>query len=235
MSRFKCREHVDVPPLDRAQLHEVVTAPPRALGVKFEDDKIANRITDAAAAEQLLLLSYLLHDMWSSMVTRGDATLRLSAQAIDVGGVLQNSAEEFLAANPSDEPALRRLLTLRLATVPPEGEPVRRQTAREECSEAEWSLASRLAEHPWRLGVMRERLADGRIIAEVAHEAFLRAWQRLRDWLRDERDFLVFKNEAERAERRWREMGEPDKALLTGLDLTSAEQYTTASRTCRTS
>jgi hypothetical protein len=29
-------------------------------------------------------------------------------------------------------------------------------------------------------------------------------------------------------------MSEPDKALLTGLDLTSAEQYTTASRTCRT-
>ena len=28
------------------------------------------------------------------------------------------------------------------------------------------------------------------IVAEVAHEALLRAWPRLREWLREERDFL---------------------------------------------
>ena len=38
-----------------------------------------------------------------------------------------------------------------------------------------------------------------RIVAEVAHEALLRAWPRLREWLREERDFLVFKGEIERA------------------------------------
>ena len=133
---FKCHEHVDVPPLDRAQLHEVVTAPARALGVSFEDDDVADRITAAAAAEPgaLPLLSYLLTDMWGAMVKRGDAILRLPAQAIDMGGVLASRAEEFLAANPDEEKALRRLLTLRLAVVPPEGEPVRRQTTREECT-----------------------------------------------------------------------------------------------------
>jgi hypothetical protein len=212
-----------VPPLDHTQLNEVVTAPAGALGVKFEDDSIAERITDAAAAEQLPLLSYLLHDMWDRMIKRDDATLRLSSQAIDVGGVLRQSAEDFLAANPDDEAALLRLLTLRLATVPSEGEPVRRQTTREECSEAEWSLAGRLADHPWRLVVMRTSV--GRIVAEVAHEASLRAWPRLREWLRDERDFLIFKGEVEHAERRWREMDQDGKALLTGLDLTRAEEW----------
>ena len=106
-----------------------------------------------------------------------------------------------------DEKALRRLLTLRLAIVPAEGEPVRRQTHREECTDAEWSLATRLADYPYRLVVMGEREADGRIVAEVAHEAFLRAWPLLAQWLREERDFLVFKGEVERAERRWREYG----------------------------
>ena len=53
----------------------------------------------------------------------------------------------------------------------------------------------------------------------------LRAWPRLRDWLRDQRDFLVFKGEVERAERRWRDMGQADKALLTGLDLARAEEW----------
>jgi WD40 repeat protein len=224
---FKCHEHVNVPPLDRAQLHEVVTAPARALRVHFENDDVPHGITAAASAEPgaLPLLSYLLTDMWAGMVKRGDATLRMPAQAIDIGGVLASRAEEFLKANPDGEKALRRLLTLRLAMVPPEGEPVRRQTTREECPEAEWSLAARLAEHPWRLVVMGERELDKRVVAEVAHEALLRAWPRLAQWLREERDFLVFKGEAERAERRWREMKQTDKALLTGLDLARAKEW----------
>ena len=224
---FKCHEHINVPPLDRMQLHEVVTAPARTLGVDFEDGEIANRITAAATAEPgaLPLLSYLLTDMWTAMLKRGDATLRMPAQAIDIGGVLATRAEEFLKAQPEEDKALRRLLTLRLAVVPPEGEPVRRQAKREECTEAEWSLAARLAEHPWRLVVMGENEADGRIIAEVAHEALLRAWPRLAQWLREEREFLVFKGDGERAERRWRDMGRADRALLTGLDLARAEEW----------
>jgi hypothetical protein len=221
---FKCHEHVNVPPLDRAQLHEVVTAPARALGVHFENDEVPQGITAAATAEPgaLPLLSYLLTDMWAGMVRHGDATLRMPAQAIDIGGVLANRAEEFLKANPNEEKALRRLLTLKLAIVPSEGEPVRRQTTQEECTQAEWSLAARLAEHPWRLVVMGEREADKRIIAEVAHEALLRAWPRLAGWLREERDFLVCKGDTERAQRRWRDMGRVEKALLTGLDLARA-------------
>src|SRR5262249_7812226 len=97
----------------------------------------------------------------------------------------------------------------------------------EECTEEEWSLAARLAEHPWRLVVIGEREVDRRIVAEVAHEALLRAWPRLADWLRDERDFLVGKGDTERAQRRWRDVGQVDKALLTGFDLARAEESLT--------
>jgi hypothetical protein len=47
------------------------------------------------------------------------------------------------------------------------GEPVRRQTTREECTEAEWSLAARLAEHLlaclawWRLAAVFSSGGDG--------------------------------------------------------------------------
>ena len=206
---FKAYKHINVPPLDHARLDEVVTAPARALGVSFEDEHTAAQITGAAVAAAadaaadaakpgaLPLLSYLLTDMWDGMVKRGDATLRLPAQAIDVGSVLASRAEEFLKANPDRETALRRLLTLRLAALPPEGEPVRREACRAECSDAEWALAASLADQPWRLVVTGEREADGEIVAEVAHEALLRAWPRLTSWLREERDFLIFKGEAE--------------------------------------
>src|SRR5262249_53952680 len=73
---FGCYEHVDVPPLGRALLREVVTAPALGLGVVFEDDQIADRMAASAATQPgaLPLLSYLLTDMWSDMVARGDAT-----------------------------------------------------------------------------------------------------------------------------------------------------------------
>ena len=224
---FKAHQHINVAPLNREQLECVVTEPARVLGVIFEDNKIADTITDAAAAEPgaLPLLSYLLTDMWADMVKRDKPVLGLPAQAIDIGGVLANRADMFLKENPDVEKALRRLLTLKLAIVPAEGEPVRRQTQRKECTDAEWSLATRLADYPYRLVVMGERATDGRIVAEVAHEAFLRAWPRLAQWLREERDFLIFKGEAERADRRWRQMGQSDKALLTGLDLARAEEW----------
>ena len=224
---FKAHQHINVAPLNREQLERVVTEPARVLGVTFEDNKIAHTITNAAAAEPgaLPLLSYLLTDMWADMVKRDKPVLGLPAQAIDIGGVLANRADTFLKENPDDEKALRRLLTLKLAIVPADGEPVRRQTHREECTDAEWSLATRLADYPYRLVVMGERATDGHIVAEVAHEAFLRAWPCLAEWLREEREFLVFKGEAERAERRWRHMGHADKALLSGFDLARAEEW----------
>jgi hypothetical protein len=224
---FSCYEHVDVPPLGPAKLLEVVTAPANALDVTFEDEKLADRLTATAADEPgaLPLLSYLWTDMWAGMEKYGHAVMRLPSQAIDVGGVLAHRAETFLAAHPGEENALQRLLTLKLAAVPQEGEPVRRQADRAECSDEEWALAGRLADHPCRLVVISQSATDGRVFAEVAHEAFLRSWPRLTQWLYDERVFLVFKAEVEREERQWRELNRADEALLTGLNLSRAEQY----------
>jgi hypothetical protein len=88
---LKYYEHINVAPLDPVQLSDVVTTPAMALGVHFEDERTAERITTAAAAEPgaLPLLSYLLTDMWDGMVNRGDATLRLASKAIDIGGFWQ--------------------------------------------------------------------------------------------------------------------------------------------------
>jgi WD40 repeat protein len=224
---FKCHEHVNVLPLNLDQLGAVVTGPARALAVRFENDEIARLIINAASAAPgaLPLLSYLLTDMWREMLRRGEPTLRLPAHAIDIGGALASRAEMFLEDNPEQETVLRRLLTLRLAIVPPEGEPVRRQADQGECTEHEWALAARLADSTYRLVVISEREADGRIVAEVAHDAFLRSWPRLAQWFREERDFLVFKGDVERNERRWRDMRQSNRALLTGLDLSRAEEW----------
>jgi hypothetical protein len=56
----------------------------------------------------LPLLSYLLDDMWRDMVKRGDGVLRLPAQSIDLGRVLVQRADAFIAEHPQSEEKLRR-------------------------------------------------------------------------------------------------------------------------------
>lgn len=70
-----------------------------------------------------LFLSYTLDDMWTRMMRRGDGKLRLPAQFFELGGVLVNRANNFLAGRPGAKGALRRILTLKLATVREDGEP----------------------------------------------------------------------------------------------------------------
>lgn len=131
----------------------------------------------------------------------------------------------FWKKNPGAKPSLKRLLTLRLALVPAEGESVRRPARLSECTAEEWALAEQLADNRWRLVVISRRESDGEVRAELAHEALLRAWPRLEVWLRDERDFLVFKSDVERVQRLSQRMTRDDEALLNGLDLNRAAKW----------
>jgi hypothetical protein len=130
---YTAHRQMNVPPLREAQLREVVSQPAALLSARFETNKLAADIARRAAEESakdagaLPLLSYILDDMWSAMVKRGDGVLRLPPAAIELGGVLAERANAFLATHPTAQEALRRVLTLRLATVREEGEPTRRR------------------------------------------------------------------------------------------------------------
>src|SRR5205814_1339263 len=140
--------------------------------------------------------------MWTQMVRRNDGVLRLSAQAVELGGVLVDRANSFLARHPKSEDQLRRIFTVKLATVHEDGEPTRRLAVRSEFSEEEWRLVSELADHPNRL-LVTATPEDGETHAEVAHEALFRRWGRLREWIVGQRDFLAWRSRLEGARRTW--------------------------------
>ena len=172
------------------------------------------------------LLSYTLDDMWTQMVRRGDGVLRLPAQAFELGGVLVDRADAFLAAHPKSENELRRVFTLKLATVREGEEPTRRRALRSEFTDEEWRLVSQLADHPNRLLVTAT--PDGsETYAEVAHEAIFRRWGKLRDWIAAEREFLAWKTGLEAARRTWQATPDSSKsdALLMGAGLTQAQSW----------
>ena len=171
----------------------------KCLGHEFWTEGLIDIITRRTAEDTikdvgtLPLLSYTLDDMWTQMVRHGDGILRLPAQSVELGGVLVDRANKFtLAARPGAQNALRRVLTLRLATVREDGEPTRRRAAREEFSEEEWRLVSELAAYPNRLVVTISK-PTGETSAEVAHEAIFRRWDKLREWIAAEREFLAWR------------------------------------------
>ena len=147
---FKARQLIEVPPLREAELREVVSRPAQLLAARFESEGLIDIISRRTAEDSvkdvgaLPLLSYTLDDMWTQMVRRDDGTLRLPAQSFELGGVLVDRANTFLATHPGAEAALRRVLTLRCATVREDGEPTRRRAARAEFSDEEWRLVGEL-------------------------------------------------------------------------------------------
>jgi hypothetical protein len=220
---FKVYRQIDVPPLREAELRKVVSRPAELLSARFETAGLVDLITRRAAEDSvkdagaLPLLSYSLDDMWTQMLTRGDGVLRLRAQAFELGGVLSDRADAFLASHPNSEDELRRIFTLKLATVREGEEPTRRRALRSEFTDEEWRLVSELADHPNRLLVTAT--PHGReAYAEVAHEAIFRRWDKIRSWVAQEREFLAWRTGFEVAQSKWR--ATPDNlknyALLMG-------------------
>jgi formylglycine-generating enzyme required for sulfatase activity len=232
---FRVRHQIDVPPLRQDELYEIVTRPAELLSVQFETDHLAEDIAKRAAEDSvkdtgaLPLLSYLLDDMWSQMVNRRnpDGVLRLSAPAIDLGRVLSDHGDKFLADNRASEDPLRRIF-IKLATVRADGEPIRRRASRSEFTEEEWRLVCELVDYPNRLLVTAS--AGTETYAEVAHEAIFRRWAKVREWIEAEREFLAWRNGLEAARREWEKA--PDRfkkdALLMGFALAKAQDWLTS-------
>jgi tetratricopeptide (TPR) repeat protein len=229
---FAVHRKIDVPPLREPELKRVIRQPAEQLSARFESEELVRIITrhtledSAKDVGALPLLSYTLDDMWTEMVRRGDGVIRLPAGAFELGGVLAERANAFLARNPNSEAALRRVLTIRLAAVRKEGDPTRRRARRSEFSDEEWRLVTELADHPNRL-LVTAAPEGGDTYAEVAHETIFSRWDRLREWINAEREFLAWKTTLDDNRRQWEEAPKDSKddALLLGLALIQAQSW----------
>jgi formylglycine-generating enzyme required for sulfatase activity len=229
---FKVYRKIDVPPLREAELREVVSRPAELLSARFETTGLADIITRRTAEDSvkdvgaLPLLSYTLDDMWTQMVKRDDGVLRLPVQSFELGGVLVDRADAFLAAHPKSEDEVRRIFTLKLATVREGEEPTRRRAVRSEFTDAQWRLVCELADYPNRI-LITATPERSETYAEVTHEAVFRRWQKLRDWIAAEREFLAWRTGVEAARRAWEAAPDGSKpdALLMGFALAQAQRW----------
>jgi WD40 repeat protein len=203
---------VPVGPLDEDELREVVTEPARAAGCGVERALVAKLLVDAAGQPGALpLVSHAMLETWRQR--RGDLLTLAGYQAAGgVGGAIAQTAEAvYQRLQPGQRETAERLLT-RLVSLGEGVEDTRRRVAR-----AELDLPD-ADEVVHRLAAAR-LLVLGPDTVEIAHEALIRAWPRLREWLHADREALRRHRQLTEASQIWRSHGMDPGALYRGLRL----------------
>ena len=211
-------------PMNDVELREAIELrkaidKPAAQSVTFESGLVERILNDVAAEPgHLPLLEFALTQLWR----RRQGPLITHAAYTEIGGVegaLARHADAcFDALSPSEQEQARRVL-LQLVR-PGEGtEDTRRLATRQELGEARWPLARRLADD--RL-VVTSRNAAGDDTVEVVHEALIRHWGTLRDWLVDDRGFRAWQERLRGSLAQWRVTAREESGLLRGAALAEA-------------
>lgn len=220
--------HFDVNPPSRAELAQIVRLPAVAANIAFEvdpatgvglDDVLCDAIS--AGPDALPLLEYCLHELYLQRSARGQLTYAVFQALGGIEGALGARAEQVVAALTD---AQRDALSAVLARMIRVTEDELAVTARR----APWSSLGSAAERELVRALVDERLFvsalhGGVPTFGVAHEAVLRRWQRVVDWIEQHRQTLQLRARTGAQAAQWHAAGEPrDLLLQAGMQVTQA-------------
>ncbi|WP_210590784.1 trypsin-like peptidase domain-containing protein [Streptomyces sp. GESEQ-35] len=210
-------------PLVADDLERAVTVPVDAVpGVWFEPGLPERIVADAGNEPgRMPLVQFALTELWQ----RRDRSMLTQAAYDDLGGVagaLVKYADDTLDGLSQPQQDCAQRLFVQLAR-PGKGDIFRRRPTRTADLAPELlDLARKLA--PGKLVVLSRAPGgtEGEEIIELAHEALIQLWPRLRQWLVDSRDFRAWQEQLRDDLRRWQTQHQESARLLTGADLVEA-------------
>jgi WD40 repeat protein/transcriptional regulator with XRE-family HTH domain len=238
-------------PLTPDEVERAILGPAQRAGLRLEPGLVAAMIHDVGDQPGgLPLLQYALTELFEKCIVVGAthaSPLQLTKAAYtEIGGVLGalgRRAEEVYTSLDQAGQAATRQLFLRLVTLGEGVEDTRRRALRAELesltvdrgpqTEDEDRLSSLLrpssfvidafAKHRL-LSIDRDPLTRGATV-EVAHEALIRVWSRLREWLNDCRADVRMQRQLAIAAAEWTQARQDASFLLTGAHLEQFEGW----------
>jgi len=209
----------------KAQLRECIERPALKVGLRLQPG-LAERLLDDVRAEPgaLPLISYTLDLLWQRRSPQGELTAAAYEALGGVAGAIEKKANEvYDGLDEEGQRCARRLLVRLIGTSESGARDTRRRVKLDRVRPGEAGparifdavLAAFVDE---RLLVRGEE--SGAATIEVAHEALIRKWERLRKWVEADREMLAELDEVERFLVPWREYG----TLLTGDQLAYARR-----------
>jgi WD40 repeat protein/serine/threonine protein kinase len=229
LSRLILSHQVVVLPMDLTDLRSVMKGPAALPDVQlsFEGNLVGDLLFEVQGQVGALpLLEFTLERLFDK---RNDHRLTLSAYR-EIGGVkgaLSQHAEQTYTSLPSEEHRrLARALFLRLID-PGASE---QETTRHRAALAEFSLADEITTRRVRESadafitarLLTTNEVAGTTTLEVSHEALIREWKRLVDWIREAREDLHLLQVVRQDSAEWHRYGRSVDRLYRGTQLAEA-------------
>jgi WD40 repeat protein/serine/threonine protein kinase len=239
----KASGKIDLRPPTAYEIGNMIRLPAEAAGLHFEQEpktgqRLDQALRDAASAtpESLPLLEHVLSLLYDEQNARGDGLLRWSdyRELGELKGALAKHAEGvFSTLQPHEQKAfplvMRYLVTLgqgeeevpNRRTVPyrdfvaPEGTDNDQKAAAK--GFVDLFIENRL--------LVADADPQGEVTVSVAHEALPREWQRVKEWLTENREFLRMRDRLDLSLKLWLSRGkQKDDLLEPGLHLAEGEK-----------
>ncbi len=210
-------------PMNREELKAAVEKPAALLGVAIEEG-LTERILEAVSSEpgNLPLLEFTLHELWAQQ-----RDVQLTHAAYDyIGGIeaaLAVYAEQVYSKLNQVQKEQTRRIFLQLVRAGEGTEDTRRVATLMEVGQENWGLVTHLACE--RLVVTGCNESTGKETVEIVHEALIREWGSLRQWIEQDREFCTWQEGLRTLMRQWDNSGRDNSKLLQAKRLVDAEEW----------
>ncbi|MBA3872105.1 MAG: WD40 repeat domain-containing protein, partial [Anaerolineae bacterium] len=221
-------------PLSAQELERAISKPAEHVGASFEPGLVASIVAEVNyQAGALPLLQYALTELFEQR--KGRLLTREAYDAIggSVGALARRADEVYTEFNAVSQEAARQMF-LRLVTLGEGIEDTRRRVTRSEL------LSITLG--PDMMDEVIDTYVEYRLLSldndpgthtptvELAHEAILRAWERLNHWLNENRDEIKAQRQLSAMAAEWRTSKQDTSFLARGARLEQFEKWVADTR-----
>lgn len=221
-----CQRQEYIGAMSAEELHRAIEEPAKRAGWELEPglvDLLLREVGNEPGA--LPLLSHALLETWQRR--RGRClTLAGYGESGGVHGAIARTAETTFNQLQPEQQTIARNIFLRLTELGEGTQDTRRRAALSE-------LISRPQDAPLVETVLK-KLSDARLViisretAEVAHEALIREWATLLEWLNENREGLRLHRQLTQAAEEWDKLGRDRELLYRGARLAQALEWAEA-------
>src|SRR5258707_2017956 len=224
---------VKIGPMNREELDSVIRKPASLRNVRFEEGLTERILNDTGVETSTLpLLEFALAELWEGQ-TEGMLTHAGYERIGQLSGAIAHQAEKVIRGLGVAQQEAPRHIFRRLVRLADEsGEHTRQRVP----------LAALYSEDLLNKDAGRkvlDQLTQARLVTvamasdqrqqmvEIAHEALVRRWPRLKQWLEEDREILVWRQRLDSLIQGWQQTGRDDGFLLRGSLLDEAKLWLT--------
>lgn len=215
-----------VPPMTKEELRRAIERPAQFTGCELEPG-LTEMLLEAVENQHgaLPLLQHALRQLWLRRSGR-KLTVQTYREIGRLEGALDRHANELFDRLPDDQQDICRRIFLRLIQPGEGSEDTKRRASRSELGRAE------------SIDRVLSQLADARLITtssdepsgknpfvDISHEALIRGWHRLGQWISDNRESIRIRQRLSVAASEWLEHDRDEAYLFRGARLVEAEEW----------